>query len=73
MISSQKAKQRTEDRDARYEVVMKNLIKRYIMNKSRDKIDEGVTGKWANHSIRYKTEVNRVVCENNLTLIFYPN
>lgn len=44
ICASQKIIQKINDREARYEVVMRNLIRRYIMNKSRDKIDEGVTG-----------------------------
>lgn len=36
---------KVNEKEARYQLVMRNLIKRYIMNKSRGKIDESVTGK----------------------------
>ena len=45
LLYLQRTIKKINEREARYQVVMRNLIKRYIMNKSREKIDEGVTGK----------------------------
>ncbi|XP_067949824.1 short transient receptor potential channel 4-like [Watersipora subatra] len=41
--SIRKIIKKINERERKYQMVLKNLIKRYITNKSRDKIDEGVT------------------------------